>query len=111
MSTTDIIQITIESKRATVVGLPLIVCGNSDYTVEFTFDEEWAEETERTARFVFNKNGEMEHIDVAFTGNTVAVPRLEGIKSVYIGAYAGDRLTSTPAQVPCELSIRCGTSS
>lgn len=107
----DKIFIVIEKKRAKVIGLPIIVCGNADYKVEFNFDEEWDEATEKTARFVFNKKGGTSFIDVEFTGNTVAVPVLENIKNVNIGVYSGNRLSSTPVEIPCELSIRCGISS
>lgn len=107
----DKIFIVIKNKRAKVIGLPIIVCGNADYTVEFDFDEEWDEVTEKTARFVFNQKGGTNFKDVDFTGNTVAVPVLENIKSVAIGVYSGKRLSSTAVEIPCELSIRCGISS
>ena len=31
-----------------------IVCGNSDYIIHFSFDEEWDEYATKTARFIWN---------------------------------------------------------
>lgn len=86
----------------------VIVCGNSDYTVSFDFDAEWANETNRVARFVYFKDGTGHHREVEFTGNTVNVPTLFGVDYVLVGAYAGDLRTTTPAKVLCDRSILCG---
>jgi hypothetical protein len=91
-----------------VEGSPVIVCGNSTYTIGFNFDAEWPTGT-KTARFVYVQDGEVKYQDVVFTGVTVAVPILAGVKEVRVGVYAGNLQTSTPAVIPCEYSIRCGT--
>jgi hypothetical protein len=104
-----VIKITVANKRPTVDGAPIIVCGNSDYTINFTFDAEWSAQALKTARFVFYKDGATQYQDVAFSGNTVAVPVLSGIREVYVGVYAGDLRTTTPARIPCDKSILCGT--
>lgn len=103
------LQINIDNKYATAVGAPIIVCGNSDYTVKFTFDAEWETLNAKTARFVYVQNGAVQYQDVVFTGDTVSVPVMSNTKEVLIGVYAGNLCTSSPARVPCEPSIRCGT--
>lgn len=105
-----IININIADKRPTVTGTPVIVCGNSDYVIEFTFDTEWDEHQTKTARFSYCRNGRNYYEDVQFTGNTVAVPVLSNVARVLIGVYAGDLCTTTPARVVCERSILCGNS-
>lgn len=102
------IQINIADKVAQVIGTPIIVCGNSDYTVRFTFDEEWLDKASKTARFVYIRNGLTQYDDVIFTGSTVAVPVVSDISVLKVGVYAGDLQTTTPAQVPCIRSILCG---
>ena len=101
------IKINIVDKRPAVIGTPVIVCGNSDYSIEFTFDSEWSSATAKTARFVYVKAGTIKFQDVQLTGNTVAVPVLAGIREVMVGVYAGDLRTTTPARIPCEYSILC----
>jgi hypothetical protein len=101
------IQVNVINKRATVVGTPTIVCGNKDYTVRFIFDDEWASEQQKTARFVYTKGNEIEHVDVELDGAAVPVPVLADINEVRVGVFAGDKLTSMAATIPCERSIRC----
>lgn len=105
------INITVENKRAAVVGSPTIICGNSDYTVTFAFDNEWSLTGPKTARFVYVKRGEVMHEDVLFDGNTVAVPVLSDVTFVNVGVFAGDLSTTTPAKVNCHPSILCGSGS
>jgi hypothetical protein len=103
------INITVAGKIATnTTPGEIIVCGNSDYTVTFDFDNEWRTQTKRTARFVYYKNGQALYKEAAFTGNTVAVPVLSGIDFVLVGVYAGNLITTTPAKVLCDRSILCG---
>lgn len=103
------INITVAEKIATnTTPGEVIVCGNSNYTVTFDLDAEWTAETARTARFVYYKNGLSLYQDVAFTGNTVAVPTLYGVAYVLVGVYAGNLRTTTPAKVLCDRSILCG---
>ena len=101
-------QIDVVEKVARVIGSPVIICGNSDYTIRFTFDEEWLDQPAKTARFKWVRNGVVETADVVFTGSTVAVPVLSNITAVQVGVYAGELQTTTPARVPCIRSILCG---
>ena len=100
------INITIANKRATVLGAPVIVCGNSGYTITFAFDAEWPTGA-KTARFVFVKGGAVQHIDRVFDGDTVGVPVLSNIREVQVGVFVGALQTTTPGRIPCEKSIRC----
>jgi hypothetical protein len=103
------INIKVTNKRATVIGAPVIVCVNSGYTVQFTFDEEWDGLKFKTARFVYVKDGAVRHTDVPFDGDTAEVPMLTNIKEVLVGVFSGNLRTTVPARIPCELSIRCGS--
>lgn len=102
------ITIKVIDKRAGVIGAPIIVCGNSGYTIDFDFDAEWDGYVAKTARFVYAQGSELKYTDVAFTGSTVDVPILSNVREVYVGVYAGDLRTTTPARVPCDRSILCG---
>lgn len=103
------IKITIENKHCTVQGTPVIVCGNSDYTVAFDFDAEWDQAGEKTARFSYVRDGARMYQDVPITGSTAEVPAVYRTREVQVGVYAGDLVTSTPARIPCEKSIVCDT--
>ena len=101
------IKITVADKRCTVQGAPVIVCGNSGYTVTFTFDAEWDQAGKKTARFTYVRDGKRQRTDVELTGNTVNVPAVYRTMELQVGVYAGDLVTSTPARIPCEKSIVC----
>lgn len=104
------IQIQVRNKVAVnLTPEKVIVCGNSGYKIEFSFDEEWATEEKKTARFVYRKGGQNYFDDVVFSGTTVRAPVLSNINYVLVGVYAGDLITSTPAVVECDKSILCGS--
>lgn len=102
------IQISVTEKIAKVRDAPVIVCGNSDYTIQFTFDSEWDDYEEKTAEFRYWRSGEKKRSEVLFSGDTVSVPILRDIDEVEIGVYAGNLRTSTPARIPCARSITDG---
>lgn len=104
----ETIRINVANKIAVAVGTPLIVCGNSDYYISFTFDDEWNDYYEKTARFVFMKDGIEKNIDVLFAGTICEVPILTDIDKVTIGVYAGELRTTTGAEVRCKRSVLCG---
>ena len=81
----------------------VIVCGNSDYQITFTFDAEWDAYPTKTARFIWNGK----YWDQPFTGNVCPVPIITGATEVTVGVYAGDLCTTTPASIPCKRSILC----
>lgn len=103
------IKILVRDKKALVEGGPVIVCGNSDYTITFDFDDDWSPAGVRTARFVYVRGGQVHHQDVVFEGTTASVPVLSGITSVKVGVFEGDLSTTTPASIRCKESILCGT--
>lgn len=104
-----LIKIDIANRKATLQDAPVLVCGNSTDQVEFNFDEEWNKYTAKTARFVYVREGVVAFQDVPFTGNTANIPALANITEVRVGVFAEDIITTTPAVVPCEKSIKCGT--
>lgn len=102
------IRVVVADKIATVSGTPLIICDNSDYTIKFTFDAEWANEDSKIARFSFLKNGLNRYIDVPIENDTCNVPILSDIEAVAVGAYAGNLRTTTGAEIRCKKSILSG---
>ena len=102
------IGVVVTEKIATVNGTPLIVCDNSDYTIKFTFDTEWAKADNKIARFSFLKNGLNRYIDVPIENDACNVPILSDIEAVAVGAYAGNLQTTTGAVIKCKKSILSG---
>lgn len=78
-----------------------LISSNENYTVNFEFDEEWKEHEAKTARFMFD----FQYVDVAFIGNSVAVPRVIPCETLSIGVFS-DSVASTAARVGCVLSVR-----
>lgn len=104
------IKVVVRDKVAKAVGDPAIICDNSDYTITFSFDDEWAGVEVKTARFKYSEYaGAKHHIDVPFRGNTVEVPVLTNTHKVKVGVYAGNLTTTTGAPIRCLPSIRCGS--
>lgn len=98
------IAIQIRDKIATCLTEIPIVCGNSDYIVDFSFDEEWNGHSVKTARFIAN----CEYTDVVFEGNECPMPIISNAKVAWVGVFAGNLSTSTPAIVHCKQSILDG---
>ena len=101
-----IIEVRVDDKIASVISDPLYVCGNSDYVVKFAFDDEWADHTMKTARFIKSNN---EYFDVVFNGIECAMPIIDNTSYVKIGVYAGNLCTTTAAIVNAQRSILCGS--
>ena len=100
------IDIAVKDKIVQLVNLKqYIVCGNSDYTINFLFDDEWNDHVAKTARFVWGS----EVAEVAFTGTKCPCPIITDTITVKIGVYAGDLESTTPAYVMCRSSILCGS--
>lgn len=100
-------KININNKIATLVGESKIICGNSNYVIDFTFDAEWEPYAVKTARFVYVEGNKTKYIDVPFEGLQCNVPVLSNITLVLVGVYAGELHTTTPARIACEKSILC----
>lgn len=103
------IKIEIRAKQARAVGSPVIICGNTDYSMTFDFDEEWAEARVKTARFAYAQGAEVKYQDIVFEGDTIEVPQLSNVREVRVGIFSGDLRTTTAAWVACEPSILCGS--
>ena len=99
------IQIAVTGKIATKTCDTIYVCGNSDYTVDFVFDDDWKDFPVKTARFV--PGNDQKPIEVVFEGTTCAVPKIKNTQQFRVGVYAGDLRTTTPAIVPAKKSILC----
>ena len=98
------LHITIRDKIATYMKRDgEIVCGNSDYQIEFDFDNEWDAYADKTARFIWNG----QHFDQPFSGNICRVPVIKNTTSCLVGVYVEDLETTTPAQIDCLKSVLC----
>lgn len=98
------IQIAVLNKIAVKTCDTVYICGNSDFSVNFTFDEDWAEHYSKTARFIANDGY---FVDVPFSGDTCPVPILRNTYGFNVGVYAGNLSTTTPAYCPAKKSILC----
>lgn len=101
------IQISVCDKIATQTDGTVIINGNSDYNIEFDFDAEWADLNNKVGIFAYNDAAahKWAYQTVMFSGNTCTVPILRDIHCVYVGVTAGNVRVTTPAKVPCRLSI------
>lgn len=86
-----------------VSGPEYVVCDNSDYTVVWQLDEEWAQFEHRTMQVNY-KDGTYER--VLFTGNSCALPAIPVPGPVHVGLFAGDIHTTRPARL---LAVRSAT--
>ena len=100
-------SIDVTNKVAVPVNPPEIVCGNSSYVIDFTFDSEWDMYGIKTAVFTYKRNGQVKFIEIVFEGTRCCVPILSGIDEVSVGVYAGDLKTTTPATLVCKKSALC----
>lgn len=101
------IKVVVEDRVATTEGDPSFICGNSTYTVTFTFDDEWEDFEVKTALFKWLTADGMKKHEQPFTGDTVEAPVFFDTREVEVGVYAGDLTTTTGAPVRCTPSIRC----
>lgn len=99
------INVTVRNRIATAQRWQCIICGNSDYIVDFDLDDEWNDMPNKVAVFVTNTRGDIRHERVLFDGSTCGIPVLRGVNMVDIGIEAGDIRTTTPAHVKCEACI------
>jgi hypothetical protein len=102
----NVINIEIKNKQAVRTNGTSYVCDNSDFTVVFSFDEEWDAFEVKTARFVYNNR----YQDVVFSGNECAIPVISDTKLISVGVFAGDLHTTTPAFIVANKSILNGSS-
>lgn len=96
------INITVAHKVA-VSDTQSIVCDNSDYTVNWTLDEEWIAYDTKTMRTIYMDGTFM---DTVFSGNVIALPVCTVPGVVQIGLFAGDIRTSRVAILRALPSVR-----
>lgn len=102
------ITITVKDKIAQNSDNSIYVCGNSDYKINFEFDGEWDELEYKTARFI---KSDGTYKDVMFSGNQCSIPVITNTYNLYVGVYAGNLRTTTPAYIRTKRSILCGNGS
>lgn len=100
-----IINVIVAEKKAIAIPHEPLVCGNSDYIIEFNFDAEWNDYQMKTARFIFDDRS---YVDVVFEGTQCPAPVLKDTHDVIVGVYAGNLKTTTPAYLNAQRSILCG---
>lgn len=98
------IEISVQNRVAWQTNSTDYICGNNDFVVDFTFDNEWSKLGTKTARFIHGG----QHTDIVFTGTECKVPEILNVKNMKIGVFAGNLYTTTPAMVHCRKSILCG---
>lgn len=104
-----IINITVRNKIARNIRASEYeyICGNSDFFIEFDFDDDWIPFEVKTARFKYNGTVQ----DVVFEGNRVNIPIIENTHKVEVGVFAGNLHTTTSAVFMAQKSILCGSGS
>lgn len=92
------VVIKVADKVPELVSMPPrgITCDNSDYTVVWQLDEEWAQFEHRTMQVNY-KDGTYER--VLFTGDTCALPTIPLKDWFYVGLFAGDIHTTRPLRL------------
>lgn len=96
-------NITVRQKIATGDDT-YIVCGNSDYTVHWDLDDEWAEYPKKT--MLVRTDSSPNPYTVQFTGTDAELPALYNTRRCVIGLMAGDVRTTTGAMFVCLSSVR-----
>ena len=102
----EIIKISVKNKVASATEATFITCGNNDYKIKFLFDEDWKDQKEKVARFIFNE----QYIDVNFSDDTCNGVIITNARAVQIGVYAKNDesiKTTTPARIACRKSVLC----
>lgn len=95
------INIMIKNKIATKSNNVTYICDNSDYVINFDFNDEWDAYDTKTERFAYGG----QYTDIIFVGNRCNVPVITNTYAFHIGVFAGDLHTTTPVRVPCRKSI------
>jgi len=99
------IGISVTGRIAVAVQCPVIICGNSEYIIQFSLDSEWNAFSVKTAVFRYRRNGVTVTERVQFSGNICTVPVLTDTDEVFVGVEAGSIRTTAPARIPCARCI------
>ena len=82
-----------------------IVCGNSDYQIQFSFDGEWANATDKKAVLILPDK--TTQVPIGEDG-VCELPIIRNANHILVGVYseiAG--MSTTGTQIPCKKSILC----
>ena len=92
------VVIKVADKVPELVSMPPrgITCDNSDYTVVWQLDKEWAQFEHRTMQVNYS-DGTYER--VLFTGDSCALPAIPVKDWFYVGLFAGDIHTTRPLKL------------
>lgn len=99
------IHITVRSRVPTITEGEEVVSHNSDYVIDFDFDEEWTDNY-KTVYFVCEDGS---HQPVVINGNTCPVPVLNGEhRRIFVGVQAGsiEKPSVLKTTCPCCLKVR-----
>lgn len=99
------IHITVRSRVPTITEGEEVISHNSDYVIEFDFDEEWTDNY-KTVYFVCEDGS---HQPVVINGNTCPVPMLGGERRrIFVGVQAGsiEKPSVLKTTCPCCLKVR-----
>ena len=81
-----------------------IVCGNSGYQIEFNFDSEWDNVSDKQAVLIVN--GTPTYADI--TDGVCNVPRITNADKIVVGVHSESAgMTTTGTEIPCKKSILC----
>lgn len=102
------VVIKVADKVPELVSMPPrgITCDNSDYTVVWQLDEEWAQFKHRTMQVNYS-DGTYER--VLFTGDSCALPAISSKDWFYVGLFAGDIHTTRPVRLFANRAITTGS--
>ena len=99
------IHITVRSRVPTITEGEEVISHNSDYEIEFEFDEEW-QSAYKTVYFVCEDGS---YQAVVISGNMCAVPMLDGEhRRIFVGVQAGsiEKPSVLKTTCPCCLKVR-----
>ena len=99
------IHITVRSRVPTITEGEEVISHNSDYVIEFDFDEEWTDNY-KTVYFVCEDGS---HQPVVIYGNACPVPVLNGEhRRIFVGVQAGsiEKPSVLKTTCPCCLKVR-----
>lgn len=99
------IHITVRSRVPTITEGEEVISHNSDYVIEFDFDEEWTDNY-KTVYFVCEDGS---HQPVVINGNACPVPVLNGEhRRIFVGVQAGsiEKPSVLKTTCPCCLKVK-----
>lgn len=97
------LPISIKNRISLYTGKKQLVCGNSDYELVFTFDDEWSGETYKTAYIWYvAEDGSVGLHPILFQGERCRVPLVPDAVKILVGVRAGNLMTTTNAEILCQ---------